>query len=42
MSSYYKAREIANILKVWIEKGEFLLGEPQQFLPTVSDNRPLF
>jgi len=42
MSSYYKAREIANILKVWIEKGEFLLGEPQQFLPTVSNNRPLF
>ncbi|MBW2598805.1 MAG: homocysteine biosynthesis protein [Deltaproteobacteria bacterium] len=34
MSSYYKAREIANILKEWIEKGEFLLGEPQQLLPS--------
>ena len=36
MSSYYKAREIASILKDWIEKGEFLLGEPQQLFP--SDN----
>jgi len=34
LSSYYKAREIANILKDWIEKGEFLLGEPQQLLPS--------
>jgi len=34
MSSYYKAREIANILKDWIEKGDFLLGEPQQILPS--------
>ncbi len=32
MSSYYKAREIAHILKEWIERGEFLLGEPQQLL----------
>jgi len=40
MSSYYKARQIANILKDWIKKGEFLLGEPQQLLPTtVSDNK---
>ncbi|MBW2631119.1 MAG: homocysteine biosynthesis protein [Deltaproteobacteria bacterium] len=37
MSSYYKAREIAGILKNWIEKGEFLLGEPQQLLPSDSD-----
>lgn len=36
MSSYYKAREIAGILKDWIEKGEFLLGEPQQLLPSDS------
>jgi uncharacterized protein (DUF39 family) len=35
MSSYYKAREIANILKEWIERGDFLLGEPQQPLPSV-------
>ena len=37
MSSYYKAREIATILKDWIEKGEFLLGEPQQLLPSDRD-----
>ncbi len=34
LSSYYKAREIAAILKDWIEGGEFLLGEPQQLLPS--------
>ncbi|MDR2861486.1 MAG: homocysteine biosynthesis protein [Syntrophobacterales bacterium] len=32
LSSYFKARQIANILKEWIEKGDFLLGEPQQLL----------
>jgi L-aspartate semialdehyde sulfurtransferase len=30
-----RAREIAEILKKWISKGEFLLGEPQHFLPNV-------
>ncbi|MHC1727085.1 MAG: homocysteine biosynthesis protein [Syntrophobacteraceae bacterium] len=35
LSSYVRAKEIAGILKEWIEKGEFLLGEPQQMLPTV-------
>ena len=34
MSSYYKAREIACILKEWVERGEFLLTEPQQRLPS--------
>ena len=34
MSSYYKALEICHILKEWIEKGEFLLGEPQRLLPS--------
>jgi len=34
LSSYYKAREISVLLKEWIEKGEFLLGEPQQLLPS--------
>jgi uncharacterized protein (DUF39 family) len=34
LSSYFKAREIANILKEWIERGDFLLGEPQQNLPS--------
>ncbi|MBN1380713.1 MAG: homocysteine biosynthesis protein [Deltaproteobacteria bacterium] len=33
LSSYYKARDIANILKEWIERGSFFLGEPQQRLP---------
>ena len=33
LSSYYKAREICELLKEWIERGDFLLGEPQQLLP---------
>ena len=33
LSSYHKAREIAAILKGWIEKGEFLLTEPVASLP---------
>lgn len=33
LSSYPKAVEIANILKGWIEKGEFLLTEPVAYLP---------
>jgi len=36
LSSYYKARQIANILKEWIEGGKFILGEPQQILPSVE------
>ncbi len=36
LSSYFKAREISFILKEWIEKGDFLLGEPQQPLPSVN------
>ncbi len=35
LSSYSKAKEIAEILKEWIQKGEFLLGEAQQLLPSV-------
>lgn len=35
VSSYVRALEIANILKDWIEKGEFLLTQPQEMLPTV-------
>lgn len=34
LSSYYKAREIANILSEWIKRGKFLLGKPQQTLPS--------
>jgi uncharacterized protein (DUF39 family) len=33
LSSYYKARQIAGILKDWIRKGKFLLTEPVQPLP---------
>lgn len=33
LSSYYKALEIANILKDWVERGEFLLTEPVAPLP---------
>ncbi len=33
LSSIVKAREIALILKKWIEQGDFLLGEPVQLLP---------
>ncbi|MGC8495535.1 MAG: homocysteine biosynthesis protein, partial [Syntrophobacteraceae bacterium] len=35
LSSYSRAKEIAEILKSWIEKGQFLLGEPQKMLPSV-------
>jgi uncharacterized protein (DUF39 family) len=33
LSSRVRAEEIANILKEWIAKGKFLLGEPQFTLP---------
>ncbi len=33
LSSYARARDIANILKQWIEKGDFLLTEPVALLP---------
>jgi len=36
LSSYFKAREIANLLKEWIERGDFFLGEPQQLLPSAA------
>jgi len=34
LSSYSAAREIASILKEWIASGRFLLGEPQETLPS--------
>jgi len=34
LSSYSAALEIAAILKEWIKSGEFLLGEPQETLPS--------
>ena len=36
LSSYVRALEIAQILKGWIEKGDFLLAQPQDMLPTVK------
>lgn len=36
LSSYSKALEIAGILKEWIESGKFLLGEPQDKLPSAD------
>lgn len=34
LSSYSRAVEIANLLKEWIEKGDFLLSEPVAYLPS--------
>ncbi len=34
LSSMVKARQIAEILKEWIAKGDFLIGEPQMLLPS--------
>jgi uncharacterized protein (DUF39 family) len=36
LSSYSKARQIANTLKEWIQKGEFFIGEPVQLLPSAD------
>jgi uncharacterized protein (DUF39 family) len=41
MSSYKKAREIANILKEWLKTGQFLLQEPIQPLPLDTEFKPL-
>lgn len=35
LSSYSAALEIADILKQWIQSGKFILGEPQETLPSV-------
>ena len=37
LSSYVRAREIAEVLKQWIQEGSFLLGEPQHLLPSVEE-----
>jgi uncharacterized protein (DUF39 family) len=37
LSSYLKAREIAEILKEWINSGRFLLTKPVFTLPTTND-----
>lgn len=37
LSSYPKAKKIAEELKAWIEAGKFLLGEPQELIPTATN-----
>jgi uncharacterized protein (DUF39 family) len=39
LSSYSKAREIADILKRWIKEGKFLLQKPIQLLPSVGSGQ---
>jgi L-aspartate semialdehyde sulfurtransferase len=36
LSSYHKARKIAEILKYWILKENFTLGTPQRLFPTIE------
>ncbi len=36
LSSYFKAKEIAHMLKEWIQKGRFLLTQPVAYLPGVD------
>ncbi|MFC1885265.1 homocysteine biosynthesis protein [Thermodesulfobacteriota bacterium] len=36
LSSYVRAKEIAGILKSWIEKGKFQLGNPQEMIPSAD------
>ena len=36
LSSYAKAREIADTLKQWIKKGDFLISEPVAYLPSAE------
>ena len=39
LSSYARAREIANVLKEWIRSGRFLLTEPVELLPCPDRDR---
>ncbi len=41
LSSYPKAKEIAKILKSWIQKGEFLLTEPVASIPSVDSGKKM-
>jgi uncharacterized protein (DUF39 family) len=38
LSSYFKARQITELLKKWIQKGEFLLTEPVAPIPSAESN----
>ena len=39
LSSYSKAKQIAETLKEWIQDGEFSISKPVQLIPSVSPNR---
>ncbi|NMC07389.1 MAG: CBS domain-containing protein [Candidatus Lokiarchaeota archaeon] len=41
LSSFLKAREIAGILKKWVQKGEFLLGKPVDKISTTRKFKPM-
>jgi uncharacterized protein (DUF39 family) len=41
LSSYSKAKEIAELLKKWIQEKEFFLTQPLQSLPTEKSMKPL-
>jgi len=41
LSSLKRAREIANVLKEWIERGEFYLSEPVERLPRDGELKPM-
>ncbi|MFX1419849.1 MAG: homocysteine biosynthesis protein [Promethearchaeota archaeon] len=41
LSSIYKSRKIAEILKKWIQKGEFYLNPPAETLPLEKELKPM-
>lgn len=41
LSSFKKAREIANLLKKWVKEGKFLVTEPVERLPTKTTLKPM-
>lgn len=41
LSSFYMAREIAEMLKKWIQEGFFLLSRPAELLPNYREFKPL-
>jgi len=41
LSSYSKAKEIAEILKSWIQDGKFLLTEPVESVPSVDSGKKM-
>nr|MDO8115135.1 homocysteine biosynthesis protein [Candidatus Sigynarchaeota archaeon] len=41
LSSFAKAKEISEILKDWIKKGDFLLGKPVELISTATKCKPM-